>query len=893
MVKPTEISQSNIVVTPDILEPVIQVNKQLDLSPARWIWYPMERCLANTVVLFKRDISISEKPVSAKGFLIGDSRYIFFTNGQRVQFGPAPSDPRFAEADPIDLLPFLKIGKNTLGAQVLFFGHGDGTWPIGKPGFLLRIEIELTNGSQLLITTDDKWQCQIARSWRPGQYKRWYLRAFQEEFDNRLYPRGWNTPDFTPFEEWLQAMEIEGAPNKPAINLKFNEYSTDLNEQVAFSQLRERSVPLLQETKVPVIKLAESGWVRWKRPPVEYFESLTKDAYQLTKTPSAIERSTQNWSVNLDEERGAYLTFEFKEQIVGFPFFTIEAPSGTIVELMVQEAHSVGSNQLLNSKFNSWTRFTCRSGRNNFETFEYESFKWVQLHIHGANSTVLISNVGARRREYPWPNLPRISCSEINFQKVLDASINTINNSAQETIVDGMARERQQYSGDCGHQLHAIQTAFGDSQLHARFINTYSQGITQEGYFLDAWPAFDRLERLIQRQLQITSWGPILDHSIGFNFDCWYYYLYTEDKTALVEVFPRLVKFFNYLISIRQSNGLLPVENIGVPSVWIDHSAYQKQKHKQCAFNLYAIGMLTKAFMPLCEIFEKPEIVSKAKQFANELLAATVKYFWSSTKGLYINNLPWLKEEKEERLCDRSLATSILYDLCPDGITKNAVLALSSPVQNLGLSYPANSNWRYWALAKAGVIQPIINEIKTKWVDIESVKENNTIAEWWKVKPDSTQQWSHCAVVPLYVTYQNIVGIQPLLPGCSKVEIRPQLGDIDILSATYHTTKGPILFKSRGKLGNRTINIKLPPNVSAELVLPAKEPMGTAAINPISIPFPTLTKPQKTAVSSPVKSQTPAVVKIPTIAKVLIEETSVKRYKLEAGQEYQFVFKTI
>ncbi len=879
--------------TPATIQPVIEVNKQLDLAPARWIWYPMERCLANTVVLFRKDFNLSEKPLSAKGYVLGDSRYIAFANGQRIQFGPAPADPRFAEADPIDLTPILKVGRNTIGTQVLYYGHGDGTWPIGKPGFIFKLEIELPSGSQQLIVSDGTWQCHIARSWRPGQYKRWYLRAFQEEFDNRLYPRGWNTPDFTPFEEWLRAMELEGAANKPAINLKFNDYANDLNEAIPSSQLRERSVPMLQETKVPVAQLAESAWVRWKRPVIEYFESLTKDAYQVIRTPSVTERSTQNWTVNLDDERGALLTFEFNTQIVGFPFFTIDAPSGTTIELMVQEAHTVGGTPLLNTKFNSWTRFICRSGKNTFETFDYESFRWVQLHIHGANGAVTISNVGARKRQYPWPNSPRISCSDIKIQKVLDACINTINNSAQETIVDGMARERQQYSGDCGHQLHAIQSAFGDTHLHARFINTYSQGITQEGYFLDAWPAFDRLERLIERQLQLSSWGPILDHSIGFNFDCWYYYLYTSDKSALVEVFPRLVHFFNYLLKIRQSNGLLPVENIGVPSVWIDHSAYLQQRHKQCAFNLYAVAMLQKAFAPLCELFEKPDVSAKAKQLSNEILASTIRLFWSPSKAIFVNNLPWLSEEKEERLCDRSLATAVMYDLCPDDLTKNAITALAAPPPNLGLSYPANANWRYWALAKAGIVQPIIDDFRTKWHDIESVNLNNTIAEWWHVNPDNGQQWSHCAVAPLFIMYQHIIGIRPLTPGSDRIQIRPQLGDIDIISATIHTVKGPILFKSRGKIGNRIINIKLPAGVSAELVLPAKENMGSAAIIPTVYIVPTLSKPAKIVTPNPPKNMPTAPPRALQLASLAVTETATKRYKLESGQEHQFIFKTI
>ena len=57
----------------------------------------------------------------------------FEVNGERVQWGPAPCDPRWTEADPIDLTAVLREGLDVLGATMLFYGHGDGTWPIGKP----------------------------------------------------------------------------------------------------------------------------------------------------------------------------------------------------------------------------------------------------------------------------------------------------------------------------------------------------------------------------------------------------------------------------------------------------------------------------------------------------------------------------------------------------------------------------------------------------------------------------------------------------------------------------------------------------------------------------------------------------------------------------------------
>ena len=517
------------------------------------------------------------------------------------------------------------------------------------------------------IVSDATWKALLARAWPPGHYKRWYLRALQEEFDARLYPYGWSTPEFSLGRDWLPVMQLGGSPNKPAVATNYYEYMLDVGGSAADTELRPRSIPLLRETLVPAQRLAESHWLEWLRPPEEYFECRTPGAFRAAPARLAHETASGQWEVKLEGTRGAALTFEFAEQVVGWPYFTIEAPAGTTIELLVHEAHRLGGPPLLNTHFDSWTRFICRQGVNRFETFDFESLRWLQLHMRNGTGAVTIREVGVRRRMFPWPHTPDIRVSEPALQRLLDASINTLHNCAQETCVDGMARERQQYSGDGGHQLHGLYLPFGETRLPARFLTTFSQGMTLDGFFLDCWPAYDRLARLIERQLHLSGWGPILDHGVGFNFDCWHYYNYTGDLEALQEPYPRLLRFAQYLHRLVGRDGLLPVENLGIPSVWIDHSAYQQQRHKQCAFNLYAAAMLQQALGPICRAFGDVKREKAVCEFGQDLLAATVKKFWSKERGLFVNNLPWLAEEKKERLCDRSLATAILFGQCPQG----------------------------------------------------------------------------------------------------------------------------------------------------------------------------------------------------------------------------------
>ena len=159
------------------------------------------------------------------------------------------------------------------------------------------------------------------------------------------------------------------------------------------------------------------------------------------------------WQVELDGARGAVLTFELAEQVVGWPYFTIEAPAGTVVELLVHEAHQLGGPALLNTHFDSWTRFICREGVNRFETSISRACAGCNSTSTAPPGTVTIRDVGVRRRQFPLAATHRrCGPQEPALQRLFDASVNTLHNCAQETLVDGMARERQQYSGDGGHQ---------------------------------------------------------------------------------------------------------------------------------------------------------------------------------------------------------------------------------------------------------------------------------------------------------------------------------------------------------------------------------------------------------------------------------------------------------
>jgi alpha-L-rhamnosidase len=778
-------------------------NQTLSLSPAQWIWLPSQRTLANSIIQFRLDFELPASVKSGEGYILADSRYKLFINGQRQQFGPAPADPRLPEADPLPI-GNLKAGKNSLAVEVLYYGHGDGTWAIGKPGLIFKWDLLCENGSKVQVVSNLDVKCRVARTWKPGQFKRWYLRSFQEEFDARLYDFDWQTKALDA--SWLKPMLLPGSQSdKPAVSSYIRDYLYDAQGKLGDSAIRQRNIAMMSEEIKLVSKLSDQAILEWKVLPETYFEFQTPENESFTsqRINFAKQVSAQNYAFTAQKNKAYALAFEFSEQMVGFPIFEIEANEGTVVELMVHEGHNPKDPKhiLLNTHYFGWTRLICKAGLNRFETFDFESARWLQLHVRNAEGEVKIQNVGMRERNYPIKNT-KIKVSDPAFQKLIEAGIRTYKNSAQETVVDGMGRERQQYSGDLGHMVHAISRMGGVDIQNARFLNTWSQGITQEGFFLDTWPAYDRLVRLMERQMGLTEWGPILDHGIGFMLDCWSYYMYTGDKDSLNEIFPRLKKFFTYLQSIKTSEGLLPVENIGVPNVWIDHEAYKQQKHKQCAFNLYAVASLRNGFAKICTLFEDRKLAQKALAEADNILAKTRKKYWSETDKVFVNNLPWHIAEGEKRMCDRSLATAIIHDLVSKNDQTNFVNILVEVKPNLGISYPANAIWRYWALAKGGRIETILQDFRTKWMAMNSVKENNTLGEAWQQEHNTWAQWSHAPLSPIFIVYDGVAGIKPTAPNYATFEIQPQMADLTFLEIENQTQHGAIYLRQE-KVGEK------------------------------------------------------------------------------------------
>ena len=141
----------------------------------------------------------------------------------------------------------------------------------------------------------------------------------------------------------------------------------------------------------------------------------------------------------------------------------------------------------------------------------------------------------------------------------------------------------------------------------------------------------------------------------------------------------------------------------------------------------------------------------------------------------------------------------------------------------MGVSYPCNAVWPLWALAKYRKINTVLSDLREKWGNMSSVWANNTLQEFWKAYPDEGSQWSHCAMYPLIALNQGIAGVYPLKPGCERIKMEPQLGDLEHIRFDVQTLKGAIQLSAQGIKGKRELRLQVPDSLSIELRLDKRE----------------------------------------------------------------------
>ena len=280
-----------------------------------WVGSPFQE--TQHMPIFRRSFVLQKKISRARAYISGVGHYELRCNGKKV--GDDVLEPAWTNYDKsvcyavYELEDYVITGENVLG---ILLGNGMYHVPggrytkfqnsFGPVGFLLRLEVQYTDGSCEALVSDGEFRAALG----PITFSCVYG---GEDYDSTFEHEGWDCPDFEENEEWIPAVPISG-PKGRIVSRKYPPLK--IREDLEARRIGWEDKALVYDTGRNL-----SGWFRLRlrgpegfRIRVTPFEMRDKDgslSQQFTGTPHYYQYTLSGDSEEIWEPRFTYYGFRY------------------------------------------------------------------------------------------------------------------------------------------------------------------------------------------------------------------------------------------------------------------------------------------------------------------------------------------------------------------------------------------------------------------------------------------------------------------------------------------------------------------------------------------------------------------------------------------------------
>lgn len=147
---------------PVLRGPPVAAGQPLPELAGKWIWTQADarQSPAGQAVVFRKQFKLTAVPAQAAAVISCDNSYVLFVNGQRVQAGDNWEAP-----DTAILTSRLKAGAN----ELLVVAKNGGQIP-NAAALFCEVRVNLDDGAELVVGTDDSWQWTLKTPNARGRY---------------------------------------------------------------------------------------------------------------------------------------------------------------------------------------------------------------------------------------------------------------------------------------------------------------------------------------------------------------------------------------------------------------------------------------------------------------------------------------------------------------------------------------------------------------------------------------------------------------------------------------------------------------------------------------------------------------------------------------------------
>ncbi len=771
----------------------------------------------------RKTFDLAAVPREATAAVSADGRYRLYVNGAYAGRGPARCDPAFQSYDERDIAPYLRPGRNVIAILLHSYGR-DMSWyqlpptihlaAFGCASAFFQADLSLSGGAQLHIDSDETWRWLKANAWR--QDTKAGAVGFEEVFDARVAPKGWSQAEFDD-SDWQNVRALEF----PALNLT--------TPSRPFPHMLPRAIADLFEKELLPGALLFAGEVESTES-----DSPSEQAAGDSLVQTSAERIDNAEAPLLGGEatiapgkRDFALVFDFEDTVAGYPRLDFTASAGTIIDIAYSERLRDGHPEPpapgpVSSPYAH--RCVAREGRQIWEKFEWIGFRYLQLTIRKQTGPVVLHKVSLNETGYLVEERGTFECSDELLNRIWQAGAKTVRRCMHDGYEDCPSREQRQWLGDLYTESLTNYAAFGDTRLVAQALRQAAQAQRPDGMVPMAVPG----DLAVRQGFAIPDWGLYWILSLGK------YVEYTGDLTPAAEVFPAVLRLLDWFDRFVDEDGLLdklPEWN------FIDWADVDRRGECTAMNALYHRTLQVAG--ELARRLEMPRIAADLAKRAESIAAAINIHLWDEHAGVYVDSR--LNGQQSHRISQQSNAIVVAYGIAPrerwDRIfatVLDAARLVVTPTGMVGLAPEAASSFNeeqdivsaqpffshhlHRALVAAGRHDDLLKNIRSRWGEMLAGGVT-TIWEVWDPNESKCHGWS---TTPTFDLSTEVLGVAPIEPGFACFHVAPHPVDLDWAKGVFPTVRGDIPVSWRRTHDTFEIDIDVPAETTAEIVLPER-----------------------------------------------------------------------
>lgn len=407
-------------------------------------------------------------------------------------------------------------------------------------------------------------------------------------------------------------------------------------------------------------------------------------------------------------------------------------------------------------------------------TFNETGFRFIFIKLLSSNVKLLLKKIVAVSVYRDLPILGTFTCDRPLLNEIYKTAVYTISLVMQNLIVDGIKRDRMVWMGDMRSEILAIRTAFGKTEIvneSIRFLREHSP----KPKWINDFPTY----------------------SLWYIISVYDWYLYTGDEEFLEENREFVTETLKQISTHIKDDG-----TDTLPRYFFDWPTHDTAEEIIGSRAIMSIAL--EAGEKLCRVIKNKSLANLCSE-KRRLLGLNSNEIPSMKQVVAMASLAgWIGQEKA---CNK-----ILYNGCEDWSVFMCYYLLKA-ASEFDMKNTLKCFEKYYGKMLEMGATTFWEEFDVKWAEnacrIDEIPKENQIDIhgdngkfcYKGFRNSLCHGWS---ATPIAFLAENVLGITILEPGCKKIQISPNIGDLKWVNGEFPTPHG-ILKVSHKRISDKKI----------------------------------------------------------------------------------------